>query len=454
MRFVFIFVLLQFIFAQGQVSAQTPAEDLYNRGVISRLSGDTDTAIEYYSKAIELDPKFAYAYYNRGIARYAKSDAAGAIQDYSKAIELRPDLSEAYGNRGNIYSDSGNYAAAMSDFETAIRLKPTNPLTYNSRGFAFQEQGRLDEAIADYNVAIKLDPKFVVALHNRGHARDLKRDFDLAIADYTAALVIDPNYIKSLGNRGIAYHRRGNYNEALADYSRALELRPGNPSDHYNRAITRTAVGDFRGAIDDYTKAISLATNMQPTDPPRRHVYHGRGIAYLKVGDYGKSLADFDEFVGLEPTDARGYLGRSWVKLCMNDGTGAYKDALENLKRLPSKTSDPYAIIVGYLGLMKAGQREEARAFVESWLEHRKDVNWATQVVRYFAGKVAEDALLELAKDKGTKTEAYTYLGEIALIRGDMASARRHFAWVIKNGSKDYSEYNLAVADFQRIEIK
>ena len=454
MKFVFLFVSLLFIVAHSATLAQTPAEDFYNEGVMRRRSGDTDGAIEYYTKAIELDPKFAYAYYNRGIARYAKNDAAGAIQDYSKAIELRPELSEAYGNRGNVYSDSGNYIAAMADFDKAIKLKPTNPLTYNSRGFSLQEQGRLDQAIADYDIAIKLDAKFVVALHNRGHARDLKRDFDLAIADYTAALVIDPSYIKSLANRGIAYHRRGNYNEALADYGRALELEPGNKSHHYNRAITRSAVEDFRGAIDDYTKALGDDANAPSTTPPRRNVYHGRGIAYLRARDYEKSLADFDKFVELGPNDSLSYRARAWVKLCLNDGIGAHKDASESMKRLPPDTSGAYSIIVGFLGLMKAGQREEANSFIELWLKQRKDVSWTTQVIRYFAGKLPEDKLLLLANDNGTKTEALTYLGESAMFRGDVAAARRYFEWVTQSGNRNYLEYNLAVADLGRLEVK
>jgi tetratricopeptide (TPR) repeat protein len=450
MRIAFIPILFILLLGTVQTIAQTPAETFYNRGVMRRMSGDTAGAIEDYTKAIEIDPKFASAYYNRGIARYAMKDAAGAIQDYTKAIELRPDFSDAYGNRGIIYAESGNAKTAFADFDMAIKLKPGNPLTYNSRGLALQEQGKLDEAIRDYDVAIRLDPKFVVALHNRGHARDLKRDFDLAIADYTSALSIDPTYIKSLANRGIAYHRRGNLAEALADYGRALELEPGDPSHHYNRAITRTAIGDFEGAIDDYTRTLAV----QHLDFPRRNVHHGRGMAYLKAQQHDKALADFDTFVALAPDDALSYRARGWVKLCLNDGAGAYSDSLEALKRLAPGTSDPYSVIVGYLGLMKAGRSDDASEFIASWLRKNRDANWATQVVRYFNGELAEDKLLQLANDTGTRTELYTYLGERALFRGDVATARRHFEWVVKNGSKDYLEYNLAVADLRRIDGK
>jgi lipoprotein NlpI len=114
----------------------------------------------------------------------------------------------------------------------------------------------------------------------------------------------------------------------------------------------------------------------------------------------------------------------------------------------------PYAVIVGYLGLRKDGKNREALTFLEYWLKQKKDVAWTTQVLRYFHGDMGEEKLLSLANDNGTRTEAYTYLGEIALLNGDLITARRHLTWVVQNGDKDFLEYNLAVADLRRVETK
>ena len=47
-------------------------------------------AIEYYRKAIELNPQFFQAYNNRGNAYRALKQDQKAINDYDKVIELNP----------------------------------------------------------------------------------------------------------------------------------------------------------------------------------------------------------------------------------------------------------------------------------------------------------------------------------------------------------------------------
>ena len=66
----------------------------YNRGIAKYNLQDDTGAIQDYSKAIELVPKYEVAYYNRGIAKEGLKDKFGALADYSKAGELG--LSEAY----------------------------------------------------------------------------------------------------------------------------------------------------------------------------------------------------------------------------------------------------------------------------------------------------------------------------------------------------------------------
>jgi tetratricopeptide (TPR) repeat protein len=59
-----------------------------------------DSIIADYTKAISLDPGFAFAYYNRGIVFSRKREFRKALDDFSKAIGCLSDFAEAYYNRG------------------------------------------------------------------------------------------------------------------------------------------------------------------------------------------------------------------------------------------------------------------------------------------------------------------------------------------------------------------
>ncbi len=50
--------------------------------------GDKQGAIEDYTQAIRLNPKYADAFYRRGKTRVALGDKQGAIEDYQQAASL------------------------------------------------------------------------------------------------------------------------------------------------------------------------------------------------------------------------------------------------------------------------------------------------------------------------------------------------------------------------------
>jgi len=168
------------------------ARDYFDRGQNYAEQGLHDQAIADYTKAIELDPRFALAYNNRGWAYHEKGLHDQAIADYTKAIELDPRFALAYIYRGG-----------LSRKASSTRPSPTTPRPSNSipgmsgpttTGLIYGSKGLHDQAIADYTKAIELDPRHAWAYRNRGVAYERKGLYDQAIADYTKALEIDPNF--------------------------------------------------------------------------------------------------------------------------------------------------------------------------------------------------------------------------------------------------------------------
>ena len=84
-----------------------------NRGTEYGNRGETDRAIEDFTKALYYDPMFAKAYDNRGIAFFAKGILDRALADFNKTIELDPGYYDTYNNRGVVYGCGNEFDKAL-----------------------------------------------------------------------------------------------------------------------------------------------------------------------------------------------------------------------------------------------------------------------------------------------------------------------------------------------------
>jgi tetratricopeptide (TPR) repeat protein len=71
-----------------------------NRGLVKKIEGDLEGAIEDYTKAIQLKSNYVDAYYNRGDAKRAKGDMDGAIANHTKAMQIKRESSRQSGASG------------------------------------------------------------------------------------------------------------------------------------------------------------------------------------------------------------------------------------------------------------------------------------------------------------------------------------------------------------------
>ncbi len=117
-----------------------------------------DQAVEEFTKAIEISPRFVEAYLNRGISYDICVQYDQAVKEFTKAIEICPKCAEAYNARGFTYRKMDQYDLAIKDYTKSIEINPTDVTTYINRGLVFDEKGRLDQALKDYIKAIEINP--------------------------------------------------------------------------------------------------------------------------------------------------------------------------------------------------------------------------------------------------------------------------------------------------------
>ena len=168
--------------------------------------------------------KRALPHFEEGISRHQIGDFRGAAESYSKAIEIDPKFAAAFYFRGNAYSALNDSKGAISEYTKAIRIDPKFTDALLNRGITMRETGNFDGAVSDFSRVIKLNKKDAHALYHRGLTYSGKGDFRRAIADFTKALKIGPEFAAVYLQRALAYSRSGDGERAHADQAKAHAL--------------------------------------------------------------------------------------------------------------------------------------------------------------------------------------------------------------------------------------
>ena len=132
--------------------------DAYNiMGIISYILDNNYDALQYFSKAIELNPTNDIYYFNRFTVYYnQKRDYEKALEDISYAIRNRPNHGDYYQYRAFVYMDQKEWKKAATDFDLALNLMGEDSYLLKFRGICKSWLEDFTGACRDLNDAYKL----------------------------------------------------------------------------------------------------------------------------------------------------------------------------------------------------------------------------------------------------------------------------------------------------------
>lgn len=90
------------------------ATSLYNMGIDYYSQNQVQKSIEYFKKAISIDPKFYEAYYNLAQIQASYGYLDSAIKSYEKVVQLKPDDYESIYELGRLLYKRGYLNKALS----------------------------------------------------------------------------------------------------------------------------------------------------------------------------------------------------------------------------------------------------------------------------------------------------------------------------------------------------
>jgi TolB-like protein/DNA-binding winged helix-turn-helix (wHTH) protein/Tfp pilus assembly protein PilF len=311
------------------------------------------------------------------------------------------DLADVFAIQSDIAQRIANALEAKLAPEEKLRLgsKPTT----NSEAYVLYLTAlgteNYGEAEKLYLQAIALDPNFALAyaqvsIVNSRIAGDYPAWKAKARAQAEEALRLSPTLSEAHMALGLClYWGDKQYDAALQEFEVAEKSSPNNAEIcGYVAGIYRRQ-GRWRESIASFERAVSL-------DPRNRNLAFLAANNYLRVRDWPAAAAGFRRALAIAPDSFMSKIGLAYLEVFRNADPAAGRKLLENV---PANASS--------LGIMT----------VSRWDLAMLERDYAA------AEKILADIPSKDLSPAGDGTKAY-YQGRLALARGDIESAKRHFA--------------------------
>lgn len=203
------------------------------------LQKEHETALKFFQRAIQLDPKCTYAHTLSGHEYFANEDFEKSMNCYRAALRLDARHYNAWYGLGTVYYRQEKYVMSEYHFTYALNINPKSSVLYCYAGMAKHALNDNDAALSLLSQAIALDGKNPLARYEMAAVLMSEENYDAALAELNKLQEIAPKEASVFFLMGRIYKKLGLQEKAMINFSIALDLRPSNAD-----------VNSIKGAIE------------------------------------------------------------------------------------------------------------------------------------------------------------------------------------------------------------
>jgi tetratricopeptide (TPR) repeat protein len=200
-------------------------------GIILLATDRPNEAIEYLNEALRIttDQDKADVYANLGLAYNQLGKYEQALQNWTRAAELDPKYPDAHNNMGTVLAAAGRFDEAIVCFNKALRIDPNKAEVYANLGLVYNQLGKYEQAVRNWTRAVELKPNSAEVLNNLAwllatagdaSAQDANRAIELAERACELTRHNEPGQLDTLA---AAYAAAGRFDDAVATAQRAID---------------------------------------------------------------------------------------------------------------------------------------------------------------------------------------------------------------------------------------
>ena len=252
-------------------------------------------AIEYFNKAIEIEPEYAEAYASLAVTYfyllvYNILPPDGCVpqltETVQKALELDKTIAEGHMAKGmlNFYY-RWNFKEAESAFRKSVELNPNHGEAHASYGIILGLIGKYTEARKHAKKAFELDPFSISTNYYTGWVYFLTSDFDLMGRLGKRMIELEPPF---LGHAFLGFEHwiAGRFKEAVIEF----DLATGQKIIH-----TYAWLGCMHGIMGEKKKAEDILNKLRELGKNQYVGAYNIGLIYLGMGENNLAFEWFNK---------------------------------------------------------------------------------------------------------------------------------------------------------------
>lgn len=224
-----------------------------------------------------------------GNAAYKKKDFETAINHYTKALELDDEDISFLTNRAAVYLEIGKYEECIRDCDKAVERGRELRSDFKMIARALTRKGsalvKMAKCSKDYEPAIETFQKALTEHRNPDTLKKLN-DAEKAKKELEQQEYFDPHIADEEREKGNQCFKEQKYPEAIKHYTESLRRNPKDPRAYSNRAACYTKLGALPEGLKDAEKCIEL-------DPTFVKGYTRKGAVQFFMKEYDKALETY-----------------------------------------------------------------------------------------------------------------------------------------------------------------
>ena len=249
-----------------------------------RDGGGLQKAVEYFQKAVQVDPNYAPAYAGLAQSYILLTDPSRARLAADKALSLDPQLSEAHTALALLAEQHWNFMEAEREYKLAISLNPNYATAHHWYGESHLAlMGRFEEADREMEQARALDPVSRIIATDCGAVLYFERRYDEAYLELSKVLEMEPNFSEAYLFRGEVLLQQQRYKEAIADFESARRIN--------NTSRQLALMGYALGVAGKRSQAAVILRKLKAISRQKHVEPWSLAMVELGLGDKDETLA-------------------------------------------------------------------------------------------------------------------------------------------------------------------